>query len=198
MLLTYITVQKRGVRHIPPKKMADVPPMLKVFFPLLYYALSITVFAFLLLESHDFNEFNAGTNGKHAKEYANAEYILIVIGFALVVVDFAMTMLIAAMQGRLMSNDLYELNKGSNDTSDTVLTVFRKLGVFGAFWGIFQFICGSHIQIKYYGQVPTADDDIYADLIPFLLPPIFGLLAGVLPSVTDGSYSLVSTTSNYM
>jgi len=180
--------------------MAEAPGFLKVFFPLLYYGLCITMFAFLVMEQDKWDTFDDGlqtTTPDHAKEYANAEYIITAIGFFLVILDFAVTLIISTMKGTLMSAEIYKVDADSKEAIDITQMVFRKIGVFGAFWAVFQFISGMHLQ-GYLFTKADAKDDMYMDLLPFLIPPVIGLLTVVLPSVTPGDYTLVSSTGNYM
>ncbi len=187
--------------------MAEAPGMFKVFFPLLYYGLCITMFAFLVMEQDKWDTFdsNAPIDGSgdttdtriHAEEYANAEYIITAIGFFLVILDFVVTLIISMMKGTLMSADIYKVEADSKEAIDITQMVFRKLGVFGAFWAVFQFIAGMHLQ-GFLINNADAKDDMYMDLLPFLIPPVIGLLTVVLPSVTPGDYTLVSSTGNYM
>ena len=181
--------------------MAEAPGMFKVFFPLLYYGLCITMFAFLVMEEDKWDTFEEGTHGgnppDHAEEYANAEYIITIIGFFLVILDFAITLIISTIKGTLMTSDIYKVDADSKETIDIVQMVFRKLGVFGSFWAVFQFIAGMHLQ-GFLIRNADAKDDMYMDLLPFLIPPVIGLLTVVLPSVTPGDYTLVSSTGNYM
>jgi hypothetical protein len=187
--------------------MAEVPGMFKVFFPLLYYGLCITMFAFLVMEEDKWDTFDDAVTGedvdptpagrRHAGEYANAEYIISAIGFFLVILDFAVTLIISTIKGTLMTSDIYRVDADSKETIDIVQMVFRKLGVFGAFWAVFQFIAGMHLQ-GFLIINADAKDDMYMDLLPFLIPPVIGLLTVVLPSVTPGDYTLVSQTGNYM
>ena len=173
--------------------------MFKVFFPLLYYGLCITMFAFLVMEEDKWDTFDDHRQSPpdHAKEYANAEYIITIIGFFLVILDFVITLIISTIKRTLMTSDIYRVDADSKETIDIVQMVFRKLGVFGAFWAVFQFIAGMHLQ-GFLFQNADAKDDMYMDLLPFLIPPVIGLLTVVLPSVTPGDYTLVSSTGNYM
>ena len=180
--------------------MAEAPGMFKVFFPLLYYGLCITMFAFLVMEEDKWDTFDDNlhdTTPEHAKEYANAEYIITIIGFFLVILDFAITLIISTIKGTLMTSDIYKVDADSKEAIDITQMVFRKLGVFGAFWAVFQFIAGMHLQ-GFLIRHADAKDDMYMDLLPFLIPPVIGLLTVVLPSVTPGDYTLVSSTGNYM
>lgn len=176
----------------------DVPGILKIFFPLLYYGLSITMFAFLVMEHEHWDSLDHTGGGDHAKEYANAEYTITALGFGLVIVDFAATLIISGIKGTLMSTDIYKIEERPTDSIDIAQKVFRRLGVFGAYWAVFQFISGVHLQSKFYFAEGNHSDDVYVDLLPFLIPPVIGLLAVVLPSVTPGDYALVSMTGNYM
>ena len=182
--------------------MAEAPGMFKVFFPLLYYGLCITMFAFLVMEEDNWGGFHdadaaSSTGNQHNEEYANAEYIITIIGFFLVILDFAITLIISTIKGTLMTADIYKVEADSKEAIDITQMVFRKLGVFGAFWAVFQFIAGMHLQ-GYLFTKADAKDDMYMDLLPFLIPPVIGLLTVVLPSVTPGDYTLVSSTGNYM
>ena len=186
--------------------MAEVPGFFKVFFPLLYYGLCTTLFVFFVIEHDEWENLNKfdfdgdGTDettaGKHALEYAQAEYTICLIGFALVLVDFAVTIIISGIKGTLMSTEIYAINKDASSPIDIAAAVFRKLGVFGAYWGTFMFLASTHLSLYLLGK-SDADNDIYIDLIPFFIPPIIGLLLVVLPQVTPNDYVLVAT-GNYM
>lgn len=180
--------------------MAEVPGALKIFFPLLYYGLCTTMFAFLVIENDHWDNFNttfSAVDNKHSHHYANAEYVIVQIGFVLVMIDFVVTMIISMFKGRFMSSDIYKIDDKSSDPADVAAIIFRKLGVFGAYWAIFQFVAGIHLQ-AWLMEKSNADDDIYLDFMPFFIPPIIGLLTVVLPTVTPGDYQLVSTTGSYM
>lgn len=177
--------------------MAEVPSFFKVFFPLLYYGLCTTLFAFFVIEHDQWENLDGGGNGKHKLEYAQAEYTICMIGFALVMVDFAVTIIISGIQGKLFTTDIYEITKSPVSPADIAAAVFRKLGVFGAYWGIFMFLAATHLPAYILSKDADADDDIYIDLIPFFIPPIIGLLLVVLPQVNPNDYVLVST-GNYM
>lgn len=189
--------------------MAEVPGSLKIIFPLLYYGLCTTMFSFLIIENDEWDNFNvsdsyaapSGANGTasgvHAKHYANAEYTIVQIGFCLVILDFAVTLILSMIKGTILSTDIYKIEGNSTGAIDITSIVFRKLGVFGAYWAVFQFIAGVHLQAWLMGK-SVVDDDIYMDFIPFFIPPIIGLLTVVLPSVSPGDYQLVSPSASYM
>ena len=174
-----------------------MPGAIRVFFPLLYYGLCITMFAFLVMEHDRWDSLTTATAGTHLTEYANAEYTITALGFGLVIVDFAVTLVISGIKGTMMSSEIYKIEEKPTAPIDVTQAVFRKLGVFGAFWAVFQFVAGVHLQ-QFLFEQSNADDDVYMDLLPFLIPPVIGLLAVVLPSVTPGDYALVSMTGNYM
>jgi len=180
--------------------MAEVPSFFKVFFPLLYYGLCTTLFAFFVIEHDEWENLDDGSgpdNGKHKLQYAQAEYTICMIGFALVMIDFAVTIIISGIQGKLFTTEVYEITKSPVSPADIAAAVFRKLGVFGAYWGIFMFLAATHLPAYIIQENSDADDNIYIDLIPFFIPPIIGLLLVVLPQVNPNDYVLVST-GNYM
>ncbi len=178
----------------------EVPMALKVIFPIIYYGLCITIFVFMMMEHNKWNEFGQEYAEAHGavtaaneamKMYGNVEYTLVSTGFFLVILDFTISLFMPICNG--IGASFFEVNEKTGQMG-TVHLVFRKLGVFGAYWAVFQWCAGSHLPLS---MVMSEDDDAYLDLVGFLIPPVMGILGVVLPAMEMNEYSLVGGTRGF-